>query len=198
MTTAYSFCESTTAGSLTPWHIRPLTAVGKKLSGGVDTDSLCGHVTRKFSGWDLEASPEGYPLDKVTDGRRHVCKKCADKYLALMAKLPVVTFTEATDKCCEILNGFRADRKPRWPAEYKAGGISVKHEREHFSVTVDADPYFSNGKLGWKVRVSCNANQLSHDSAQEFSTLYMEAVRVAREAQTFMGSVEIDLKTLTS
>jgi hypothetical protein len=78
----YSFCESSAAGPLSPWHIRLLTSAGKKPSGGVDTESLCGHVTRKFGGWDLQAEVVNYPLDRVTDGRRHVCKKCADLYRA--------------------------------------------------------------------------------------------------------------------
>ncbi len=46
---SYSFCETVTAGSSTPWHIRELTARGKMLGGGADTPALCGV---KVS-WDL-------------------------------------------------------------------------------------------------------------------------------------------------
>lgn len=78
--TKYSFCESVVAGPLSPWHIRELTDNGKKLGGGIDTGSLCGRVR---AGWDLERDVVGYPLDVVTDGRRHVCKVCADKFREL-------------------------------------------------------------------------------------------------------------------
>lgn len=85
---SYSFCESSAAGPLSPWHIRALTSAGKKLSGGVDTESLCGHVTRKFGGWDLEAElRDDYPFDKVINSRRLVCKKCADMYRALRSEV---------------------------------------------------------------------------------------------------------------
>jgi hypothetical protein len=47
----YSFCETATAGAKTPWHIRVLTAKGRKLGGGADTPALCG---REVS-WDLNA-----------------------------------------------------------------------------------------------------------------------------------------------
>lgn len=78
----YAFCESATADSLAPWHIRPLTPAGKKLGGGIDTRSLCGRVgPSPGNGWDLEAEVEGYPLYATTDGRRHVCKTCADVYM---------------------------------------------------------------------------------------------------------------------
>lgn len=52
MKTRYAFCEAVTAGSQSRWHIRPLTKVGLKLGGGVDTPSLCGHVKPPY-GWDL-------------------------------------------------------------------------------------------------------------------------------------------------
>ena len=48
----YSFCESASASSSSPWCVRLLTDQGQKLSGGVDTESLCGRVKPPF-GWDL-------------------------------------------------------------------------------------------------------------------------------------------------
>lgn len=73
----YSFCESVRAGSLSPWHIRPLTPQGKKLGGGIDTHSLCGRVGPDVGGWDLDVEVEEYKnLDAETDGRRHICKPC--------------------------------------------------------------------------------------------------------------------------
>jgi hypothetical protein len=33
----YAFCESALASSLSPWHIRKLSGVGRKLGGGIDT-----------------------------------------------------------------------------------------------------------------------------------------------------------------
>jgi len=67
----YSFCESVTAGPLSVWHIRKLTSVGRKLGGGVDTPSLCGHVKTHF-GWDLEVRITEFHLEKNT------CPTCAD------------------------------------------------------------------------------------------------------------------------
>ena len=69
MTQEYSFCESVTATSISPWCIRPLTKEGKKLSGGVDTPSLCGRV-EKGRGWDMQT-----PVS-VTESR--ACKKCLE------------------------------------------------------------------------------------------------------------------------
>lgn len=57
----YSFCESVTATSMSPWHIRRLTKVGRKLGGGIDTPSLCGRV-RKEKGWDLETPINAFHL----------------------------------------------------------------------------------------------------------------------------------------
>lgn len=37
---SYAFCESSAAGSLAPWHIRKLNGTTKKLSGGIDSESL--------------------------------------------------------------------------------------------------------------------------------------------------------------
>jgi len=82
----YAFCESSTAGSLAPWHMRPLTLKGKKLSGGIDTRSLCGRASPStengVGGWDLEVDFDGYAdyLDAETAGRRHVCKTCVAAY----------------------------------------------------------------------------------------------------------------------
>lgn len=52
--TQYSFCESVTASSISPWCIRELDpAIGRKCGGGIDSDSLCGRVKAQH-GWDLE------------------------------------------------------------------------------------------------------------------------------------------------
>jgi hypothetical protein len=75
--TKYSFCESVTASSSSPWHIRRLTDVGRKLGGDIDTGSLCGLVKAHY-GWDLSA-------DINTDGDHHLCRACVMAY----AKLPV-------------------------------------------------------------------------------------------------------------
>lgn len=49
----YSFCESIYATPRSRWHLRVLTSVGRKLGGGIDTPSLCGHVKER-GGWDLD------------------------------------------------------------------------------------------------------------------------------------------------
>ncbi len=77
----FSFCESSLASSMSPWHIRALTDAGLKLHGGIDTSSLCGRVksmSTGFGGWDLEV-----PLTSGLDGwleRGIVCLTCADMY----------------------------------------------------------------------------------------------------------------------
>lgn len=68
---AYAFCESVTATSTSPWHIRRLDAAGKKLGGGITSYSLCELVTR---GWDLEVDINEFHLDK------QACKRCRAIY----------------------------------------------------------------------------------------------------------------------
>jgi len=62
----YSFCETVTASSVSPWHIRELTAVGRKLGGGADTLALCG---REVS-WDLSGGV------KIFEHRMRACSSC--------------------------------------------------------------------------------------------------------------------------
>jgi hypothetical protein len=68
--TKYSFCENAGAGSMSLWHIRPLTEKGRKLGGGADTLALCGWKVN----WDL--------LDELTEHHftHNACKKCLEKY----------------------------------------------------------------------------------------------------------------------
>jgi len=48
----YRFCETVTASSRSRWHIRELSAIGPKYSGGADTPALCG---RQVS-WDIHCN----------------------------------------------------------------------------------------------------------------------------------------------
>lgn len=75
----FSFCETTTAGPLSKWHIRELTRNGKKLSGGVDTQSLCGALNPPY-GWDLNVNINEYHLENST------CLKCRGLYLKEVKK----------------------------------------------------------------------------------------------------------------
>lgn len=64
----YSFCETTAAYK---WHIRILTAVGKKLNGGADSKTLCD----LDPSWDINCP--------ITPGALEaVCSKCRQKYLS--------------------------------------------------------------------------------------------------------------------
>ena len=65
----YSVCEPETAGGASPWHIRKLTAAGRKLGGGADTKALCG---RKVS-WDINT-----PVHK--DAVRLACALCVAEF----------------------------------------------------------------------------------------------------------------------
>jgi hypothetical protein len=70
----YSFCESVTATSISPWCIRRPTSVGRKLGGGVDTPSLCGRVKIGL-GWDLKV-----PVDVA---HRSACPRCVEELEAV-------------------------------------------------------------------------------------------------------------------
>jgi hypothetical protein len=74
----YSFCESTAAGSRSPWHIREVP-VGEepKLGGGITTNSLCGRVAR---GWDLEVVIDEHHLG-------HAHSECVTEYRKRIYKL---------------------------------------------------------------------------------------------------------------
>ncbi len=75
----YAFCEPVVAGPLAPWCIRPVTEKGLKLSGGVDTPSLCGRV-KPFpggNGWDLEVRITD---EQLTRSRPPVCPRCLAEY----------------------------------------------------------------------------------------------------------------------
>lgn len=69
----YSFCESVFAASLSKWHIRKLTSVGRKPGGGIDSPSLCGHVKTGL-GWDLEVGLTDFHL------RENCCIECTVLY----------------------------------------------------------------------------------------------------------------------
>lgn len=55
-----SFCESVTASSRSPWHLRELTDVGQKFGGGIDTASFCEIVRPSkdggLGGWDVDVA----------------------------------------------------------------------------------------------------------------------------------------------
>lgn len=71
----FSFCESSTASSRSPWHIRALeNETGLKLGGGIDTPSLCSLVRPPY-GWDLQARFDGAAVDDDW-----VCTNCRDRY----------------------------------------------------------------------------------------------------------------------
>jgi len=71
----YAFCETVTAASRTPWHIRQLTKAGLKLGGGADTKSLCDRVVC----WDINVELSDYHLARC-------CHKCAVRYNKLQSK----------------------------------------------------------------------------------------------------------------
>jgi len=66
----YRFCETVTAGSRSRWHIRELSAIGAKYSGGADTPALCG---RQVS-WDI-------PCNITASQVEGCCKACREAFL---------------------------------------------------------------------------------------------------------------------
>jgi len=74
----YSFCESATATSISPWCIRKVTPeVGQKFGGGVDTPSLCQRV-KVSRGWDLQVPLDSKTLKPRPEGR--ACPDCLPLY----------------------------------------------------------------------------------------------------------------------
>ena len=79
----YSFCESVTASSRSPWHIRKLDETGRHTGGGITTPSLCGLVKPRgaahgaLGGWDLD---EKVVITAHHGG--HCCTKCWEKFNA--------------------------------------------------------------------------------------------------------------------
>lgn len=83
----YAYCEPACVATAAPWCIRPLTVAGLKLSGAVDTDSLCVRVTVRMNGWDINRRPEAADLDATVERRTYdrrtifvplVCQKCVE------------------------------------------------------------------------------------------------------------------------
>lgn len=76
----YAFCESSAAGSLSKWHIRPITpGVGLKLGGGIDSDGICGRPRVRVGGWDLTVRIR--PMWLRSTESRSVCRTCRDELL---------------------------------------------------------------------------------------------------------------------
>jgi len=71
----FSFCESAHAIFFGRWHIRKLSEVGPMYGGGIDTDSLCGHVNPEIGGWDLRVEITEHHLT-------HACPRCVAAYQA--------------------------------------------------------------------------------------------------------------------
>ena len=67
MNQTYCFCEPAHVTGKGPRCVRILTDRGRKFSGGVDTNSLCGRIEAPY-GWDLH----------VAFDRTHpaICQKC--------------------------------------------------------------------------------------------------------------------------
>lgn len=72
----YAFCESIAAGPLARWHIRRLSKVGPKYSGGIDTNGLCGwpkSTNDGGGGWDVR-------VELVEHHLARCCQRCAEAY----------------------------------------------------------------------------------------------------------------------
>lgn len=74
----YAFCEPSYASSWSRWHIRPINPnTGLKLSGGIDTESLCGRIkpfgSGGHGGWDLNVRIDEHHSN-------HSCAECVAEY----------------------------------------------------------------------------------------------------------------------
>jgi len=76
-----AYCEHSTANASNTWHIRRLTAVGLKVSGGTDTAPLCGMWPATDNGWDISRPVVEVEAVEMSTMRAHwgslmVCPKC--------------------------------------------------------------------------------------------------------------------------
>jgi hypothetical protein len=82
--TKYALCERSMASPFSPHHVRPLTAVGKKMSGGADTVALCGAEVA----WDVSDITLEEAANEL-EGQQHdafrVCMKCVERARELNA-----------------------------------------------------------------------------------------------------------------
>lgn len=75
-----SYCEPVVGNASNTWHLRRLSADGRKLGGGVDSPSLCGRV-EEGRGWDIDV-PVLWPEALANSERRYdwgslmVCPQC--------------------------------------------------------------------------------------------------------------------------
>lgn len=82
----FSFCETVAATG--PWHLRELTEQGQKLSGGADSQTLCGcqpawDINCEITPISLRGWQEGDdPRDKLRPG--HPCPVCKQKFLEMV------------------------------------------------------------------------------------------------------------------
>ena len=76
----FTYCESSGAQANSKWHIRKLDERGRKLGGGIYSESLCKYLQpisgNGWGGWDLQT--------KITDQNLEIaCEKCAEIYREL-------------------------------------------------------------------------------------------------------------------
>lgn len=76
-TIQFSFCETATATSSSPWHIRQLTEKGPKFGGGADSPALCGRQVA----WDIDVPVAWQEMD-------HCCHKCVESLRTLKEYKP--------------------------------------------------------------------------------------------------------------
>jgi len=73
----YAYCESIHASGSSRWHIRRLTAAGRKLGGGADTPALCGLTVA----WDI-----GVVVGEWHN--KYACPKCWKAYSTAIQAAP--------------------------------------------------------------------------------------------------------------
>ncbi|WIE81201.1 hypothetical protein [Curtobacterium sp. MCSS17_016] len=82
--TLYALCERSLATPFSPHHVRPLTAAGKKMSGGADTLALCSAEVA----WDVSDITLEEAANEL-EGQQHdafrVCMKCVERARELVA-----------------------------------------------------------------------------------------------------------------
>lgn len=85
-TLTLAYCETSSATTFSPHHVRVVGPEGLKLGGGAPGSALCGRDLRH--GWDVrEVSRDelvSARVDRDPDWPGHTCRACRDEALALL------------------------------------------------------------------------------------------------------------------
>jgi hypothetical protein len=156
----FSFCAAANAGSR--WHIRMLTAQGRKTTGGADTLSLCGEKMD----WDLDTEITDEHLSKNT------CPVCNGQirffWLGLKKPVKFVSAIVIVGRGSDVISLQTDFSSPRPKVDKQdlcldftaEKGTGADYVRKHFGiepeiVNVGIEPEIVNGR-GYRAKFGDN------------------------------------------